>query len=653
MAEMLSVAMSGLMAAQQGLLTTGHNISNAGTPGFSRQSVIVASTPATAGANIVGSGVSVTGIARSYDEFASAQVFSAQARGSYFSAYASQLGQLNNMLGDPEAGLSPALQTFFEAVQQVAANPASIPGRQALISSGQSLVSRFRDMSQSMDNLQKGVNAALSNTVSTINSQTRELAQLNLRISEARGTGAPVPGDLLDQFDQLVADLNNQIGVERLQQPDGTTSIYIGNGQALVVGSRSMDLQAVPDRADYARQTLALTLPGGGLQRIQESSVTGGGIGGLLAFRTQALDTAQSELGRIAIGVAQTVNEQHALGQRMDGNLGGDFFTLPSAQVFANRYPANTGTLSVKAETSPGESGLLTTSDYRLSFSSGQYSLTRLSDQVVVGSGSSLPLSADGFALTAVSGTPSNGDSFLIRPVRSGAGTIGMAISLAQDVALAAPLRTQRPTTNTGTGVLQAGVVSSVDNLASFPVTLTYSTAQSGMTGLPTGTVVTVTPKGGSPVSYTIDAATAPSFPWVSGATVSFNGYSTEMSGSPANSDTFIIERNNGGVGDNRNAAALARLAISRTLANGTASFQEAYGGLVTDIGNRSRAAEVSRTAAESTLEQAQAARDAVSGVNLDEEATNLLRYQQNYQAAGKLIEVAGKLFDTLLATAR
>ncbi|MBS0329128.1 MAG: flagellar hook-associated protein FlgK, partial [Proteobacteria bacterium] len=334
--------------------------------------------------------------------------------------------------------------------------------------------------------------------------------------------------------------------------------------------------------------------------------------------------------GRVAIGLASTVNAQHSLGQDLNGNLGGALFTLASPVV--NASTGNTGSAVVTASIS--DAGALTTSDYRLQYDGSNYTLTRLSDNTATTfAPAALPQTVDGVTIN-VSTAPDPGDSFLIRPTVNGASGIGVAISDPALLAAAAPIRAAATSGNTGTGTIGAGSVNTPPppnaNLQQ-PVTITFTSATTyNVTG--TGT--------GNPTGLT----------YTPGATISYNGWSTSISGTPAAGDSFTVASNAGGVGDSRNALLLGDLQTSNTLGNGTTSYQGAYSQFVSEIGNKTRELEVTSSAASNLLSQATLSAQNESGVNLDEEAANLLRYQQAYQAAGKVMQIASQLFDVLLS---
>lgn len=637
--SVFNIGVSGLAAAQAGLLTTGHNISNASTPGFNRQQIVQSTnTPQFTGAGYFGQGTNVTTVQRVYNQFLASQTLSAQTRLSELNAYADQIRQVDGLLADPSAGLSTALNDFFRGVHEVAANPASIPARQSMLSMAQALVGRFQSVDGRLNEIRDGVDTQLASTVADINSYTTQIAALNQRIilAQAAGPGQPA-NDLLDQRDQLIAQLNQQVRVTTLTESDGSLSVFVGNGQAVVVGAQSYGLATMQSGEDASRMTVGITLASGGTAALPEAMLTGGTLGGLLAFRRESLDTAQNALGRIALGLAETFNAQHRLGQDLTGALGGNFFTAPAPQVITPNNPPNGGTAAIGVAVASAAN--LTTSDYRLTANGGgNYTLVRLSDSTTVFSATVLPQTVDGLTISLASGAANAGDSFLIQPTRAAAHDIAVALTDARSIAAAAPIRTAASNGNSGTGAISAGSVNApppVNANLTQTVTITFNNPPTTFDVAGTGT--------GNPagVAYT------------AGGSISYNGWTVQIGGTPAAGDVFTISANSAGVADNRNALLLAGLQTGKMLAGGTASYQSAYAQIVSDVGNKTREIQVTATAQESVVKQAEEAQQSLSGVNLDEEAANLLRYQQAYQASGKMIEIADKLFNTLLELGR
>jgi len=542
--SILSIGQSALAAAQVGLSTTGHNIANAATPGYSRQVVVQgAAQPQNYGFGFMGQGTEISTVKRIYSEFLGSQVRTTQATKSGLDSYYAQIKQVDNMLANPASGLSPALQNFFSGVQEMSSNPSSIPARQAALSSAESLAARFQSMAGRLDEIEQGVNSQITSGVNVINSYAKQIAQLNDAIDRAQSATGQPANDLLDQRDQLVLDLNKETRATVVKQGDGGYNVFIGNGQPLVVGVSAFSLTTAtsltnPERIEVAYQTA------NGPVVIGESSLGGGKLGGVLEFRSQTLEPAQNALGRVAIGLASSFNAQHQLGFDLNGDPGTAFFTVAAPVVTASSGNNLTSTAAVGATIS--DANALTTSDYRLAYDGSSYTLTRLSDNTTfnpITSGDTV----DGVTIS-LSGAPAAGDSFLIRPTVNGASSFSVAITDPKLIAAAAT---------------------------------------------------------------------------------------------------------SGAVGDNGNALLLGALQTANTMNGGTTTYQGAYSQLVSQIGNKTRELEMTSSAAGNLLSEANLSLQSESGVNLDEEATNLLRYQQAYQAAGKVMQIASEMFDVLLSLGR
>lgn len=647
--SVFGIGVSGMNAAQAGLVTTGHNISNASTAGFSRQQVVqVSNLPQFTGAGFLGNGVEVSTVRRLYSDVLTNQLTLAESQGSQLDAYNAQIAQLANMLGDPSTGLAPRLQDFFSGVADVAAHPESVPSRQALLSSANALSGRFQDFDQQIAQVRTGINSEIVSSVTSINAYAQQIASLNHNILVAESAGAQQPAnDLRDQRDALVAALSQEIRASVVRDDSGSYSVFVGTGQPVVIGSQSFALVATPSPEDPQRLEVGYQ-SGAATVLLNPASIQGGRLGGLVSFRANTLDAVQNKLGRVAMGLAATFNAQHALGQDLNGALGGTFFAVGNPVALASS--SNVGSAGVTAVLQ--DASALTTSDYRLQYNgvagpNENFLLTRISDGVTTAitfptTGYPYSFNADGVTLTLSAGASLN-DNWLVEPTRLGASNFGVALTDPAGIAAAAPIRTAAALGNSGSGTIAAGSLSSVANLP-LPgtVTLTFNSTL-----------------GQFVVSGAVPAAGP--FAYTPGSSISFNGITLTIAGAPANGDIFTVDRNINGVADNRNALALGALQTTNTLgrnasipgSQSTASFQSAYSQLVSEVGSTARQIEVTAKAQKTVIAQTRQAQQSVSGVNLDEEAANLLRYQQAYQASGKMIQIASTLFQTVLDLGR
>ncbi len=545
-ANILSIGITGLNAAQANLVTTGQNISNASTPGYSRQQVVQTSNePMFTGNGFLGQGTNIETVKRVYNQYLTTQLLGAQTSASSMESYTAQISQINNLLSDTSTGLSPALNGFFSGLNDLAAAPASIPSRQAFLSDAQSLVSRLNALDQRINEVRFGVNTQIDSEVGQINAYAQQIADINQRILIAQAAGSSQPAnDLLDQRDQLISDLNKEIRVTVVPQTDGSYSIFMGTGQLLVTGNQASKLVAQPDQYDAFRTVVAMQPPTGSPFVLPDNQLVGGVLGGLVAFRNESLDTSQNALGRLALTLAQSFNDQHKLGQDLTGALGGDFFKTPAPQVMSS---TNNPLPEVAINVSVKDIGALTTSDYQLiSHGGGNYDLLRVSDNTLLLSNGPLPAMIDGLAIQPASNAP-NGASYLIRPTRSAASDLDIAIKDPRNIAVAAPIRTGAALDNKGTATISAGAVSGVNTTAAplgAALTLRYLTTPSpALDGFPVGAKV----DNGAGQVITITSPTTP-VPYALGNTLSFNGIAMTLTGAPGHGDAFTINPPPGGI---------------------------------------------------------------------------------------------------------
>ncbi len=637
--SIFGTGVSALNSAQLGLATTGHNISNLSTPGFTRQQTVQAARPPQySGSGYIGRGVDVHTVKRVYSEFLGKQLLQEQGLSTQLSSHYAQIKQIDNMLADPNSGMAPAIQEFFSAVNNVANAPESQTARQMLINNSNSLTSRFQSIDKRLVDLNKGVNGQISNSITNINSYAKQISTLNQNIvrASAAANGQP-PNDMLDQRDHLVTQLNQEIKASVVKQSDGSFSVFVGNGQSLVVGMKVFSMKAILSPSDASKVDVAYVNHDGSITSMQQNSLHGGTLGGLLAFRDKTLTNTQNALGRLAMSISGTFNEQHKMGQDLNGELGRNFFAQPSPLVINNAANQGKATLTARVNAA-GDYSALTGSDYELKFNGGtSYTLTRLSDNQVTNFPDCLPEGAvDGLTLSMTDGAVA-GDKFKIRPTVNGARDMEVAISDSAKIAAAMPIRSQASLKNLGTGKVSEATVNPVaDEHLQEPVTISfnYPPTTFHMSGLE---------EGGEPIEI----------PYTPGEDISYNGWTVKISGAPAAGDIFTVGSNTAATTDGRNGLLLAGLQTQHTMVGGTTSYQGAYSQLVSDIGNKTRELEVTSRAQASMVEQTIQTQQNLSGVNMDEEAANLMRYQRAYQAAGKSLQVANTLFDTVLSIGR
>lgn len=554
--KLANLGLTGLSVAQNRLQTAGHNINNAATEGYNRQTVYVQTAGAQAtGAGYIGRGVQAVTVHRAYDNFLYQQLVRSETTLAGFTTFQSEIAQVNNLFADRTVGVSPALQRFFEGVNAVASEPADSAARQEMLGRASSLVTQINDSHAFLNQQRENVNTQITTVVTQINSMVERVHGLNEQIVVARASASQhAPNDLLDQRDQLVRELNGLAGVNVIEQDD-RFNLVIGGGQMLLGADTVYPLVAKPQDADPSRVTVATSLPGSGgqpvLRELDESRITGGQLGGLLAYRREGLDAVQNELGRLAVGLTNSFNAVHATGEDLAGDAGGKFFSIDGPRVIPNTR--NTGAGQVTAEIT--DANQLSGDDYQLRYSTdagGTYTLVTLpagtERDLTAAEVTSLQDPAQGLEIGGVNlkltGAPANGDSWAVQPTRALAGRLQLSITEPEKIAAAAP----------GTGT--------------------------------------------------------------------------------ANGDVGLK---------------LAQLQTDKVLGNGSLSLNEAFSQIVNKVGVLTQQNNTSVQAQKSLVQQNYAAQQGMSGVNLNEEYVQLERYQEQFRAASRLIDVSSTLFDTLL----
>jgi flagellar hook-associated protein 1 FlgK len=671
MADLLSIGLSGLAASKTQLAITGHNITNVNTPGYSRQDATQATrSPQFSGAGYVGSGTTLVEIRRSYSEFLTSQLRSSTSLSADVEAYKSQINQLDSLLAGTTTGITPSLQKFFSALQTAAEDPANIPARQLVLAEAEGLARRFNTVYDRLSEQNNFTNKQMSAVTDQVNRLAGSIGSLNEAIAIAAANGKQ-PNDLLDARDEAVRQLSGYIGVTVVPQDDSSFNIFIGSGQPLVVGSPVARLEVVPGQGDPNRHEVQF-ISGGSRQGIT-SQITGGELGGLIRYREEVLDSTMNSLGRLALAVSDQVNTQLGQGLDLKGQVGsalfGDYNDPALAKLRVNAFAGNSNAQPVLNITNTSQ---LSTSDYLMEYDGSSYKVRRLSDNQLMTAtenpAGTLSITDkngrdQGFQIVLGNPAPAAGDKFSLQPTRRGAADITATLDQADQLAFAAPVRAQSTLQNSGTGVIgQPNLLSGPSPIdaaalsAAFEgLTLTYD--GSGLT-LPAPAPAGLTL---SPASITAGQTNTLNLTLTTGTAPNVQQYSFEfsVSGRPETNDTFSFNFNQSGVSDNRNALKLVDLQTKQTvgvtpgIAGSGFSFTDGYGELVERVGTLTAQARMDSEATGAILKQATDNRDSLSAVNLDEEAANLIKFEQYYNASAQIIQVARSLFDTLISSFR
>ena len=545
MSDIFNLGASALNSLQRAISTTGNNIANANTDGYSRQEVEFASrTPNRIGGDTLGTGVEVSSIRRAYDHFLTQDVQARTSSSGYYSLYATTAEQIDNLMADPANSISSAMDQFFASMEAVANSPTSQPERQVMLSEAQTLATRFNYVDARLSELAENMNEQMSVFVVDINQYTQDIAQLNQQIARLERTPGGRPNDLLDQRDQAVESLAKLVRVETRTQEDGSINVFMSSGHRLVSqsGAETLRLSAAVQPDGPVR--VYISAPGGSDTELTESAF-GGELGAALDVSNNVIDRARRDIGLLALGLTDTFNTQHKLGDTLNQVAGSDFFTAITPVTTASTLNSGTTTVSAVID----DATQLTGASYQIDYTDSAVTITNLATNVSQDiNGTTISLDGLTFTVSPFS-NQTDGDRFLVEPTGRAASAITVALSDTSDIAAA----------NSG-----------------------------------------------------------------------------------------------GNVGDNRNLLSLIALRDANTLKGGTQSVYDIYNNAVSQVAVDTRSARANADTEQSLLQSVTDRRDGITGVNLEEEAANLIRYQQAYQAAAQIITTANDVFDTLLrATSR
>jgi flagellar hook-associated protein 1 len=624
MSDILATSVSGLLAFQKALSVTSNNISNVSTPGYSvERAQFTPQLGDSTSAGYFGDGVQVSTVTRNYSELLAGQMRSSQSGYSSFNAYSTTAATVDGMLSDSGTGLTATLQNFSNSLQTLANAPTLTASRQAVLSSAQSLAQSIHGYVSQLSQADQNVEGQISGSVAQINSLASGIASLNNQIAAQSATGQP-PNALLDQRDQMINQLSQYVSVNTATQNDGAVNVFIGSGQSLVSGGTAQTLSTLPDQYNPTRLDIGIATAGATVDIT--GAISGGTLGGLLSVRSQVLDPTLNTLGQISVGVATIINQQQAAGLTASGTQGQPMFTVGGVQVSGSA--ANTGTAQVTA--TRGALSALTPDDYTLTNSGGTWQLyDESTHQQVTMSGAGTaasPFTAAGLSIV-VSGTAGNGDSFLVQPTATAAAGFGVLLSNPAQIAAAAAVQSAAGAANTGSGTIAAPTVTNPASASLLsPVSIVFS----------------------SPTTYQLNG-TGPTYTYTPGAAITANGWTTSISGAPAAGDSFTVSSNAGNTGDNANLFAMIDGLSSRALNGSTASLIGAASALVSQVGAQTQQAQSNAQAQQAVNTSATAAVNSLSGVNLDEEAANMVKFQQAYQACAQMIQASNTMFSSLI----
>lgn len=702
-ADLFSIATSGVAASNRLLQTTSNNIANVNTEGFVRERTSF-------GTQLVG-GVGFGYTERVVNQFAQNQMRRDTTEVGEWQTYDEKVNAIDNLLASEANSISTSMSEFFGAIQTASDDPSSLASRDVVLGEGRQLLSKFNGISDFLLDKEQEINLEFTSAVNRANELINSISNLNKAIINIGGSSLrEEPGALLNERDLAIDKLANLLAIEVRENGANGDGIAVNlkTGESLILADGSFNLFELGSDADFSTKELRLSTAyedrANTALNVNETDL-GGAIGGLFRYRDEVLGAAQRDLGQLAVAFGDAINQQNRLGMDMDQQLGGDIFSLP--EFTGVNYDGTPDSLSVDGRFTHGKGSELTDADFKVTVTSvdGSNQPDEVTVELLDGNGDpKRDGSGDPIVYTAVaitsgyteipggieiqfdsSGTFSVDNEFLFQPVKFAANQLEMATVRPEDLAFALPVRVTPSQSNLGdaqvrTTAVTNTVVSSGDDRSAFdgsgglhdvagspsatlgaPVQIVFNSATEFEVfdgESPPNSVVTVS--GVTDYENLLAQAQADAaWPAAFSALDDYPGYDFSLQGVPEVGDTFTIEYNTNGIDDNRNAVLLSelqeqqRVQLSSESSNTARTFHEAYASLVSRVGEKSATADISLQAADAMLADSDEWMKSVSGVSLDEEAANLIRFQQSYAASAQILRTAQELFDTILAAAR
>ncbi len=619
---LLQIGSSALRAASVQLQTTGNNVANASTEGYHRQTVSQSDNGTRqTGGGYIGMGVQIDTIRRSYDSFLEKAVGIATSSAAADKSRTRQMSALENLFADSSTGVGSAMDDLRSALAELVNSPADSSTRTVVLNRADALAQRISGLEGKLTQMASDNAQQVRSEVTALNGSLQQLADINQKIIAA--SVDHTPNDLYDQRDQLIKQINGYVSANAYINENGTADLFSISGEPMVLGSDPSTFSVTADPFNSGLPQLNLTTLGRDLP-MDAAALGGGSITGLIRFQGDDLASARARLGQMAAAIGDVFNQVQSNGIDSNGQAGKPMFSW--ADPVATAASTNLG--NAEFDVTLSDASALAASDYLISFDGTQFTAQRLSDGIETAL-TAMPQEVDGLTINLASGTAQAGDRFLVRSASTFASTFEMSLGSTRELAIGMAVTPQLGNTNSGSASVTGFKVDDASNgnltaqvILAFDGAGNYNVVGAG-TGNPTNV------------------------PYVAGQPISFNGWSLTLSGTPAAGDTITLDATASPATDNRNARELFA-AVDAALVGGQ-SLNDAYAELVADVGSRASSAKVASNQSSAMLTNATAARDSVSGVNLDEEAARLLQMQQAYQAAARLISTSQSMFTTLI----
>ena len=662
--DLLQLGKNGILAHQRSLQTTGQNINNANTPSYVRERTEYLESSY--------GGLERVRVQRMIDEFANRQLRTDISKVSYYEANLQQAEQLDTLLGDSTTNVSSSIENFFNTLQDANNDPGSVTARQLILADADAMGTKFNDFSGYLNDQKDIINDRLKLSTDRINSIAENIGSLNERIFASQG-GSNANGDtnaLMNQRDEELRKLAELVQFSVIERDNGGLSVHLKNGQPLVLEDGRFNSVAVKNNPNTERLEFMLQKEHGGGSKSEflvPVDEVGGQVGGYLEYRDETLMPTQRRLGQLAVRIADSLNTQNQKGMDLDNQLGRKLFDLSLTEASGLAYDENTGNAEVTALVLEGNSESFPSENLQVTMTSAtDYEVVAVDaqgkplDGADVVTGTLTAGSADiveyGISLN-VANTANAGDKFLVKPAESAASEISLAVRRPEDIALASPVRVKDGMDNQGAASIELSAINTPDDY--------YDTANNTLLDSAPARIE-ITGKTGNAYDLEVFAKDGTSLGTVTGTTdldgvlaqagLADPDYDVDINGEPAVGDSYEMEYNLNGFDDNSNGQELSDLQRQQLVRRDgaedfepTMTFNESYGRLVSDVGSKVSQNRVLRESAEAIKGQTEALYESQSGVNLEEEAANLIQYQQAYTASARIITTSQTIFDTLL----
>ena len=646
----LSIGLSGLLVSQRMIDLTGQNIANADTPSYHRQ---VGELAGISAGSSIGNGVELTSITRVIDSLLENATVRNNSAQSASSTQLDGLNQLQAYLAPGAGSLNDTLANFFNAAEQLSAQPDDLTQRRVFLAAANDLTNGLNSTAANLKQMGSDLGGQAKTLIAQVNSLATQIGQLNQQIHDTTATGGAA-NNLMDQRDDAISQLSQLIDIRTVPQDYGQVNVLAG-GTPLVLNSSATSLAV---DVNSQNQTFLHAA-----NSSQPTDVTGGKLGGILALLNTTLPQVQGQFGQFAQGLVTQIDQIQASGLGLNGPL----TTITSQRPVANTnlplaaanlpFPVTAGNLYVTmTNLATGQRSMnrvsIDPATQSLSAVAGTLSTIPNLQAVVDPQGGKLNLIArPGYGIDFTGNFSSKPDTQAITGTATptfdgaytgpsddtlnfsfvGSGTIGVTPNLALEVRNGAG--TLLTSLNVGQGY-EAGT--DLQNVLGVNVNLSNGTVNNGDT-------FSLNVAAKSDTTGLLSALGLNSF--FVGTGVGNLAVNPVLLDHPE----YLALSKTGQPGDGSNLAQLIALRDQPVLDNGLQTFQQFLEGVIGNVGTQTQDMQTRKSAYDSLGQQLDAQRQSASGVDPNEELMKLVQYQRAYQLSAHFVAASSQSFDEFI----